>query len=290
MLCILIGSAGPKFNASLASSVTGSALAASRLSYLSLCLYVPNSWGAASSDYYVCYPPDTPKWKIFVLTLAGLSLSFWFVDLLGIGLACGVFASPAWSAAYNISSGALITEAYAPLGGFGNFCSVIVAFGVIANCVPGTYSGAIGCQIMGRWGEALPRWVWVVVLVLIQLVCGLAGRNQLFVIFTNFLALMGYWITTMVCIVVEEHLIFKPKLGLDWDAWADPKRLPIGYAALVAFLLGWVGAVLGMYETWFEGPLAKASCGADVGMWVGAGLTLISFPPLRYLEVRKFGR
>ena len=79
---------------------------------------------------------------------------------------------------------------------------LMIALGVIANCVPGTYSAAIGCQIMGRWGQMLPRWIWVVFLVAIQLACALAGRNALFVIFSNFLALMGYWVMVMICIVL----------------------------------------------------------------------------------------
>jgi len=95
----------------------------------------------------------------------------------------------------------------------------------------------------------------------------------------------------MVCIVAEEHFIFKPSLPkIDWAHWADPTKMPIGIAALVAFLLGWVGAVLGMYQVWYVGPLAAASGGADVGMWVGAGFALVSFPPLRWLELKKYGR
>ncbi|OQO00304.1 hypothetical protein B0A48_14091 [Cryoendolithus antarcticus] len=288
VLFVLIGSAGPNFNASLESSVTGAALASSRLSFLSLQLYVPNSWGAAASDFYVYYPASTPRRKIFMLTLGGLCLSFWFVNLIGIGLGCGVVALPAWSDAYAISSGALITAGYAPLGGFGKFCAVIIALGGIANCVPGTYSAAIGCQIMGRWGQILPRWVWVVVLCIIQLICGVAGRNQLFVIFTNFLALMGYWLMTMICIVVEEHLIFQGEL--DWTPWDDKRKMPVGLAALTAFLLGWMGAILGMYQVWYVGPLALACGGADVGMWFGCLFALIAFPPLRWVEKRVVGR
>ena len=91
-------------------------------------------------------------------------------------------------------------------------------------------------------------------------------------------------------IIAEEHILFKPKLGVVWENWSDPSKLPLGIAALVAFLLGWLGAVLGMYETWFIGPLATASGGADVGMWVGSGFALLSYPPLRWLELKKFGR
>lgn len=291
VLFILVGSAGPRFNASLQPAVTGRALAANRLSFFSLMFYVPNSWAAAASDYYVAMPATTPRWKTFTLTLLGLVLSFWFVNLLGIGLASGMATNAAWEQAYSVSSGALITAGYATLGGFGKFCAVVVGLGVLANATPGTYSAALGCQIMGRLGQKVPRWIWVIILCMVQLVCGIAGRNRLLIIFTNFLALMAYWLTFMICIFLEEHLIFKPRLPkLDWDDWANPRRMPLGLAALTAFLLGWVGAVLGMYQVYFVGPLAKACGGADVGLWVGCGLVLLAFAPLRWLELRKFGR
>ncbi|KAK3645199.1 Vitamin B6 transporter [Elasticomyces elasticus] len=143
---------------------------------------------------------------------------------------------------------------------------------------------------MGRWGQRLPRWVWVVVLCAIQLVCSVAGRNQLFIIFTKFLALMGYWVMPMICIVIEDHLLFRRGVEPDWKAWDDKSRMPIGIAALIAFLLDWRGAILGMYEVWYVGPLANALGGADVGMWFGCLFVLVSFPPLRWLELGKFGR
>ena len=96
----------------------------------------------------------------------------------------------------------------------------------------------------------------------------------------------------MICIVAEGHVMMKfmPHLRPDWDMWAERRKLPIGLAALMSFLLGWVGAVLGMDEVWFVGPLAAAAGGADIGMWVGSLFTLVAFPPLRCLEIRKFGR
>jgi len=295
VLLILVGSASKNFDTSLQSVGSSRQVAANRLSFFSLCFYVPNSWAAAGSDFYVYYPENTKKWKTFFLTFAGLVLSFSFVNMIGVGLASGVAITPSWSAAYSISSGALITEAYQPLHGFGKFCAVVVALGVIANSVPGAYSAALGCQIMGRYGKAVPRWVWVVVLVMVQLVCALVGRNHLFLIFQNFLALMGYWLMVMVCIVAQEHLLFRSygaRLGFDWTAWEDRARLPLGIAACTSFLLGWMGAILGMYQIWYTGPIAKLAggTGADVGMWVGCGFALITFPPLRWLELKKFGR
>lgn len=291
VLCILAGSAAPSFDSSTQSVGNQVTINANRLSFFSLSLSVPISWAAAASDYYVYYPETTTKWKIFLMTLSGLTFSFTFVNLLGVGLASGIASTPAWGTAYDSSSGALIVAGYYRLGGFGKFCSVVVALGVIANNIPGTYSSALGCQVLGRYGKAVPRYVWTCFIVAIYFVCAIAGRDHLFAIFTNFLALMGYWLVIFISIVLEEHLIFR-SAGFDWTAWEDQQRLPVGIAALIAFLVGWAGAIVGMYQAWYVGPLAKmvGDTGADMGIWLGIGFTVITYPPLRFLELKKFGR
>lgn len=299
VLLILIGSAGRSFNASLQSTdlltgepLTGGPLTAARLSFFSLQLSVPVSWSAASSDFYVYYPENTRPWKSFSLTMLGLTLSFMFVNLIGIGLGSGTFANPAWLEADGISSGALILAGYDGLGEFGKFCGVIVALGLINNNVPGTYASALGFQVLGRYGKMVPRYLWVCVIVLIYFVCAVAGRNNLFDILSNFVALMGYWTMIMVAIVLEEHLIFRRGKLFDWTAWEDKKALPLGIAAMVAFLLGWVGAIIGMYQHWYIGPVAikVGGVGADIGVWVGCAFAMVVFVPLRWWELRRFGR
>jgi purine-cytosine permease-like protein len=269
-----------------------SAINANRLSFFSLSLSVPASWAGAASDYYVYYPENTAKWKTFLMTLSGLALSFTFVNLLGVGLASGISSNADWSSAYSISSGALITAGYNGLGSFGKFCGVIVAFGVIANNIPGSYSAALGIQMLGRYPKVVPRWIWTCVVVLVYFVCAIAGRNHLFTIFQNFLALMGYWITAFISIVLEEHLLFRRKKGFDWSAWEDQKSLPVGYAALTAFLIGWVGAIISMYQVYYVGPVAAliGDNGADLGIWVGCAFSLVTYPPLRMLELKYVGR
>lgn len=290
VLFVLIGCAGPHFDIHAPNTVTGAKLAAGRLSFFSMCLYVPNSWAAAAADFYVYYPENTPKHKVFFLTLAGIWSAFTFVYIIAIGIATGIANNPAWAAANEISTGALIVVGYGPLGGFGKFCSVVVALGVIANSIPGTYSAALGCQTLGRYGKAVPRWVWSCTLIVIELVLALAGRQHLYAIFSNFLALMGYWVEFMICIMLQEHILFKWNKGWDWSKWEDKSYLPVGWAAGISFLLGWMGAILGMSQVWYVGPLAKLSAGADVGVWVGFGFTMITFPPLRYLELKYVGR
>ena len=226
------------------------------------------------------------------MTLIGFSISFSFVYLLGVGLASGTFSNSDWNDAYGVSSGALILAGYGGLGGFGKFCGVIIALGVIANNIPGTYSAALGIQVMGRYGARVPRWLLTCVAVIIYTACALGGRNNLFEIFENFLALMGYWVAIFLAIVLEEHLIFRRRSGFDWSAWNDWRRLPVGIAGLVAFLIGWAGAIISMDQVWYVGPIAKmvGDAGADMGLWVGFGWTLIVFAPLRVLELKVYGR
>lgn len=128
-------------------------------------------------------------------------------------------------------------------------------------------------QILGRYAEKVPRVIWNTVGVIIYTVCALAGRGYLSYIFTNFLALMGYWVMIWLAIVLEECFIFRWTSGFNWTAWRDPSKLPIGIAAFVAFVVGWVGAVLCMSQVWYVGPIAKL-----VGAWGADVSSPFSFP------------
>jgi len=253
---VLIGSAGPKFDTSITATGDHRTIAGNRLSFFSLCLSSSIAWAPAGADFYVYYPKDTRKWKTFTLTTIGVGLGLSFANLIGVGLGSGTISQKTWADALDVSSGALILEGYAGLRGFGKLLGVFVALGLIANNIPGTYSAVLGFQVLGRYGQRTPRWIISCVSVLAYTACAVAGRNSLFSIFEKFLA------------------------------------LPHGVAALAAFLVGWVGAVLGMCQVYHKGPIAKqvSSQGADLGIWLGASWAMVVFPPLRWLELKRFGR
>lgn len=186
----------------------------------------------------------------------------------GIGLATGINTYPEYAEAFNLGQGALIVEGFGPLHGFGKFCSVIVALGLIANTIAPTYSSGVDFQILGRYAEKVPRVIWNTVGVIIYTACALAGRSNLSEIFTNFLALMGYWVAIWFAIILEENFIFRFRSGYNWAAWRDPLKLPIGIAGFIAFAVGWVGAILCMAQVWYIGPLAVlvGGYGADVSL------------------------
>ena len=74
--------------------------------------------------------------------------------------------------------------------------------------------------------------------------------------------------------MLEEHLIFHRPFGYDynWEDWADKGSLPVGLAALVSFLIGWAGAIIGMDQVWWIGP-----AGRHIGAY-GAGKSSMHGP------------
>lgn len=138
VLCILFGVAGPKFDLLSHSETDTKTLIGNRISFLGLSLAAAITYGGGAADYFVYYPESTPRWKVFCMTMVGLTLSFTFAFIVGIGLASGISIDASWDSAYQISQGALIVEGFRPLGTFGSFCSVIVALGLVGNLIPPT--------------------------------------------------------------------------------------------------------------------------------------------------------
>ncbi|KAF9885736.1 hypothetical protein FE257_012621 [Aspergillus nanangensis] len=293
VVCILFGIASPKFDLSTASTGDDTrTLVGNRLSFFSICLSAAITYAPLAADFFVYYPERTSRRAIFALSFSGLMFSFTMAFLVGIGLASGIATHPEYGAAYSRGAGALIVEGFSPLGGFGKFCSVVVALGLIANTIAPTYSSGVDFQILGSYAERVPRALWNTVGVVIYTVCALAGRSHLSDIFTNFLALMGYWVAIWIAIILEERFIFRLHSGYNWNAWNDRAKLPMGIAAFIAFLVGWAGAILCMAQVWYIGPLARlvGEYGADMGTYVGFTWAGLVYPPLRYLELRWAGR
>ena len=251
-------------------------------------------YAAIAPDFYVYYPVATSKRITFLMTWSGIWLGSIICNLVGVAIATGVPTTPGWSDAYEVSSGALLLACYDGLGSFGGFCVIVLASGAITNNAPSTYSAALSIQVLGRYAKAVPRWAWCVVITLVELVCSVAGRDHLFNIFENFLPIMSYWVCPWLTIALEEHLLFHFLRGVpfDWTAWEDKKRLPIGAAALIAWLVGWAGAIIGMDQIWYQGPVAVkiGGYGGDIGAWMSIAFACVTYPPLRYLELKKYGR
>jgi purine-cytosine permease-like protein len=189
---ILLGTTARHYDTSTPSLATGRTLIGNRISFFSVCLSAAITYSPGAADFLVyCNPNTATRWKVAGATMIGLVLSFSLTFILGAGLASGIATQPSWEAA-GAGSGALIVAGYSSLGGFGKFCSVMAALGLISNMVAPIYSSGIDFQILGRYTAIIPRFLWNTLAVIIFTACALAGKNSLSEIFTNFLALMGY--------------------------------------------------------------------------------------------------
>lgn len=130
-------------------------------------------------------------------------------------------------------------------------------------------------QALGRPFAMIPRFFWVFLAFVIYTVAGVAGREHFSAILSNFLSILSYWTAFFIVIVAEEHFIFRrkngPLGGYNLDDWDTPGKLPVGVAGIVAGCCGVAGAVVGMAEAWYIGPLgvkAGGAFGTDLGFEV----------------------
>ncbi|KIW98094.1 uncharacterized protein Z519_01678 [Cladophialophora bantiana CBS 173.52] len=264
VLFIMVGTAGPLFDTSSASSGEGSVLACHRLTYFFLSASGALGWSACACDFFVYFPPKTSRWQIFLWTTVGLSLGKMF----------------------------LYVEGLAPLNQFGKFCAVLLALGIVANNVAGIYAAALSFQLLDSRFARVPRVFWCTLSTVIFTVTTIAGRAHLLQIFINFLSLIGYWTIIWITMTLEEEFIFRrTRGGYDWSAWNTRELLPIGLAAITTFVIGWVGAIMCMDQDYYTGPIAALiGDGADIGLPVAASWTAIIYPGLRCLELKYIGR
>ncbi|ROV88307.1 hypothetical protein VMCG_10477 [Cytospora schulzeri] len=294
LFMVMYGEMAPRATLEIKSTLTGQDLNGAVLSLLAIVYGSSVSWATIAADFYVLHPMNTSKLKIFTLTTLGIGLSTCIGMVLGCCVGSAMGAEPALAAVYDEQGvGFLIQEMLYPRG-FAKFVLVILVLaGIGMNCI-NLYSSALSVQQFARPLARIPRFVWTLVLFGVTFGIAAGGREHLNAYLQNFLSLLGYWATSFFVIVWCEHYIFRKGSADNYDleGWNDPKRLPIGLAALVAFLVGVVGWVLGMVETWFTGPVGKlvGSEGGDLANELTFGFTLILFVPLRYLELKYIGR
>ncbi|KAJ7643966.1 purine-cytosine permease [Roridomyces roridus] len=275
---------------------TGKSLSSDVLSFGGIIFGSVAGWAPVAADYNVRLPANTSSTKVFILTFFGLFIPICFCEILGALLM--TITDPAYTDAFaNGGTGGLLGQVLSPWKGGGKFILFLLAFSVIANNVPNTYSAALSIQSLGRPFAKIPRFFWTIVIFVAYTVAGVAGREHFAEILSNFLAILSYWTAFFIVIVAEEHFIFRrkggPLGGYNLEDWDSPTRLPLGVAGVLAGCFGVAGAVLGMAEVWYIGPIGVAAgteFGADLGFELAAAFAAVTYPVFRYIEIRYTGR
>ncbi|KAI5481367.1 permease for cytosine/purines uracil thiamine allantoin [Pseudohyphozyma bogoriensis] len=299
IFCMLYGlgsEPGYDLSAQKAYEDTGRNLAGDILSFGGVIFGSAAGWAPVAADFNVKLPANTSSWRVFWLTWIGLFWPICFVEILGAALM--TITNEAYTSAFETGgTGALLAQTLSPWGGFGKFILVVLSLSVISNNVPNTYSAALSIQALWQPLQKIPRFAWTVVVAIIYMVAGIAGREHFSAILSNLLSILSYWTAFFVVILAEEHFIFRRpggKLGgYDLEGYNDTKRLPPGFACVFAICCGIAGAVVGMAETYYIGPIAlkiASPYGGDLGFELAAVFAGISFPIARHFEIKMFGR
>jgi NCS1 nucleoside transporter family len=265
------------------------------LSFFSSCVGITGTWIAITSDYYIEFPEDTSRIRLFLTTTFSIMIPTLFVGILAIGIATGANKVLSYQQGWeSLGNGGILAAAFGPWGGGGKFLLVVLFVSLITNNILNSYSLALSMQVWGRLMTRIPRYILVFISAMTFFVLAMAGRNKLAAILSSFLPMISYWCVIYCAVLVEENFIFRRRNlpGLDdkydWTLWNDKPNLPRCYAASAASLIGGAGAVLGMCQTFYVGPLAKqiGEFGGDIGLFLAFGFTAVTYPVFRIIELK----
>jgi NCS1 nucleoside transporter family len=277
--------------------LSGSTEAGSVLSFAASVFGFATGWTSYAADYTVYQPANQSRWKVFVWTFLGLLFPLLFTEMLGAAVMTATTTSTAYADGYkNSAIGGLLGAALIdPLGRFGKFCLVVLALSIIANNCPNIYSIALSLQLMANQAQRVPRFIWTLIGTLVYVAIAIPGASHFEQVIENFMLLIAYWLAIYEGISLSEHIIFRRGMtGYAPETYDQPSKLPVGIAAVTAFCLGVMGAVLGMSQVWFIGPIGKKigdpKYGGDIGFELAFGFSATSYIILRTFEKRYFGR
>lgn len=244
-------------------------------------------WSSYAADYNVNQPENTRPARVFWLTALGIFIPCVLLETLGMLLASG---SP------NVPGGQLLAFALTPLGGIGKVLVFLLALSIIANNIPNDYSLGLSVQVVGRWWQRVPRYLWTLLGAIVYVIIAILTAGNFNQTLESFLLLVAYWLGPWAIILLVEHFVIR-KGRYNVSDWNSPSRLPIGWAALASMAVGLFGVFLGFAQvftingvsnpiTGVIGGLFNKPFGMDVGFELGVVLSLIAYLILRPIELR----
>ncbi|KAL3422163.1 Purine-cytosine permease fcyB 3 [Phlyctema vagabunda] len=255
-----------------------------------------SGWASFAADYTVYQPVDRPSRSIFAWTFLGLIFPMLFTQMLGCAVMTASHSNADFLAGYEGAGvGGLLGAVLVPrLGGFGQFCLVVLALSTVANNCPNIYSVSLTLQLVARKSQRVPRFVWTFISSLAYCAIAIPGYSAFEDFLENFMLVMAYWLAIYEGVALTEHFCYKRGMqGYRPEHYTEPSKLPPGFAAVTAFAFGVMGAVLGMAQSWFIGPVGRlcgTEYGGDLGFELGFSFSALSYGALRYFEKRHFGR
>ncbi len=245
-------------------------------------------WSSYAADYNVNQPENTRPARVFWLTFLGIFIPCVLLETLGMLLA-------AWLGP-NVLGGQLLAVALTPLGAIGKFLVFLLALSIVANNIPNDYSLGLSVQVFGRTWQRVPRYIWTLIGAVIYTIIAILTAGSFNETLDSFLLLVAYWLGPFAIILIVEHFLIRRR-RYNIDDWNNPRRLPLGWAAIVSMAIGLFGALLGFAQVFFFngvatpitgliGGLVNKPYGMDVGFELAVVFSLVSYLILRPIELR----
>lgn len=272
VVTVKIASVG-HFNA--VSTAHGSALVGGFILMTTLAASFVVSWGAYASDYSRYMKPDTSSGALFIWTLLGVSLSSIWLEILGLA-AASVVASDTSGGIQHLMGGGLL----------GGLAMVAIWIGTVSVNAMNDYSGSLALQAAGA--RVKRPYVAVVVTVFAFALTLWLHSGNLATKFENVLLFITYWVPPFAAIQMVHWWRHRGKV--DAAKIMDFGKLPVGWDALAAELIGFGAAVPFMDTTIFEGPASSSWLhGGDIAFFVGFVVGGLAYAVIR-LAVTKSAR
>lgn len=166
------------------------------LSFGSVVYGFATGWTSYAADYTVYQPRNQSRTKIFFSVWIGLMIPLLLTEFLGIAIMTATTINGGdnkYMEGYEAagSGGLLAAVLFGPLGGFGRFCLVILALSIIANNCPNIYSVALTVQVLGKWTQRVPRFIWTALGTAVYIAIAIPGYTHFEAVLENFMNFIG---------------------------------------------------------------------------------------------------
>jgi purine-cytosine permease-like protein len=256
------------------------------LNFGTSCFSSSVAWSSIAADYNTYFPEDTNQLTIYLLTYIGNAVGTISIELLGAAVYTGTYQNPDWADAYERDNvGGLLGAILSSIGVFGKLLLIFFALSAVASLVPSMYSLSLFSQVIAPVFERIPRAFYTVIGTGIYLPVAVFTASRFNDLLASLLTVISYSTAIFIVIVFEDHLIFRrcSYKNYDFSIWDNRKVLPISLPAMLAGLVGVVGVVLGMSQTWFHGPISTAISKTSPDL--GFILSGVTYPLFRCLEL-----
>jgi NCS1 nucleoside transporter family len=270
-----------KFHTDIPVSVSGIALFASIATLGGAVFGYAVGWSSYAADYTRRQPAETPAGRVFLYAFLGVVVPCIILEVLGVLLTTTLAANATLPDAGTLIGGVIGT------GPVASVVILLLAFSTIANNVPNDYSFALSLQVLG---VRVIRWVLTIIGAVLYVLVALVIQQNFNLNLEGFLLLIAYWLGAWNAIVIIEHLLRRGNYPV--NDYEDGSKLPPGWAAVIAMVVGLAAAALGINQAatiGFQGPLSVAlggkDFGADIGFPIALVVTAVVYFILRRIEM-----